>query len=114
MQNAVEGFCSQNEFHAILAREKARADRNGHGFSLVAFEVSGKEDISKLVKHLQNILRISDEIGWFANNTLGILLYNTSAVGAWQFVNKNKIKTDDIFSLYNCSVYSYPNDWCSF
>jgi len=107
-------FYSEEVFHSILVREKARADRNGHGFSLVALEVSQNEDISPLVKKMQKKIRTSDEIGWFDHNTLGILLYNTSANGAWQFVDKNKNKPGDIFSICKYSVYSYPNEWCSF
>jgi hypothetical protein len=114
IQFAEEGFCSREEFQAILIREKARADRNGHGFSLVAIEVSRKEDVLSLVKYFQNKIRSSDEIGWFDNNTLGILLYNTSANGAWRFVNKNRKSPADFFSMFKYSIYSYPNKWCDF
>lgn len=114
MRCSIAELYSQDEFHAILTREKARADRNGHGFSLVTIEVSGKEDASSLIKYFQNKIRSSDEIGWFDHNTLGILLYNTSANGAWQFVNKNRKRPDDFFSMFKYSVYSYPNEWCAF
>ena len=107
-------FSSREEFQAILTREKARADRNGHGFSLVAIEVSRKVDAFSLIKYFQNKIRRSDEIGWFDNKTLGILLYNTSANGAWQFVNKNSKSPADFFSMFKYSVYSYPNEWCDF
>ncbi|MBE9520915.1 MAG: hypothetical protein IME97_07275 [Proteobacteria bacterium] len=113
-QNLVADICSQEEFHSILVREKARADRNGHGFSLVAIEVSNLEDSPSLTERFQQLIRTTDEIGWFDHNTLGVFLYNTSALGAWQFVNNSKKKTGDDFSITNCSVYSYPNDWCAF
>jgi hypothetical protein len=113
-QDLVADICSQEEFHSILVREKARADRNGHGFSLVAIEVSNMENNPSLTERLQQLIRTTDEIGWFDNNTLGVFLYNTNALGAWQFVNNSKKKTDDDFSISNCLVYSYPNEWCSF
>ena len=113
-QNLVADICSQEEFHSILVREKARADRNGHGFSLVAIEVSNLEDSPSLTERFQQLIRTTDEIGWFDHNTLGVFLYNTSALGAWQSVNNSKKKTGDDFSITNCSVYSYPNDWCAF
>jgi oligoribonuclease NrnB/cAMP/cGMP phosphodiesterase (DHH superfamily) len=113
-QNSADCFYSKEEFHSILVREKARADRNGHGFSLVAIQVTRNEDISSVVKYLQKKIRAADEIGWFDHNTLGVLLYNTSANGAWQFVNKNRTETEDVCSLFKCSVYSYPNEWCAF
>jgi hypothetical protein len=113
-QDLVADICSQEEFHSILVREKARADRNGHGFSLVAIEASNLEDSPSLTESFQQLIRTTDEIGWFDQNTLGIFLYNTSALGAWQFVNNSKKKTGDVFSKTNCSVYSYPNEGCAF
>ena len=112
-QDFVADICSQEEFHSILVREKARADRNGHGFSLVAIEISNLENIQTLTGRFQQLIRTTDEIGWFDHNTLGVFLYNTSALGAWQFVNNTK-KTDDSFFISKCSVYSYPNEWCVF
>jgi hypothetical protein len=50
MEKAVVDICSEEEFHAILVREKARADRNGHGFSLVAVDISNHENVSSLQK----------------------------------------------------------------
>ena len=113
-QDLVADICSQEEFHSILVREKARADRNGHGFSLVAIEISKTDDTSFLVDRFQQLIRTTDEIGWFDSNTLGVFLYNTPACGARQFVNNSKKKTGDDFSVSNCLVYSYPNEWCSF
>ena len=113
-QDLVADICSQEEFHSILVREKARADRNGHGFSLVAIEASNMENSSSLTERLQQLIRTTDEIGWFDHNTLGVFLYNTSALGAWQFANNSRKKTGDCFSISKCSVYSYPNEWCGF
>ena len=114
MEKAVVDICSKEEFHAILVREKARADRNGHGFSLVAVDISNHENVSSLQKEFKQRIRTTDEIGWFDQNVLGVFLYNTSALGAWKFVNNSKKKTGDVFSRTNCSVYSYPNEWCAF
>ena len=113
-QNLVADICSQEEFHSILVREKARADRNGHGFSLVAIKVSNLEDNPSLTERFQQLIRTTDEIGWFDHNTLGVFLYNTSALGAWKFVNNSKKTTGDVFPITKCSVYSYPNEWCAF
>ena len=105
---------SKEEFHAILNCEKARADRNGHGFSIVSFESQDIEDIPSFIAHIKQRIRTTDEIGWFDHNTLGVFLYNTPARGAWQFVEKNSEKMDDQFYACRCSVFSYPNQWCAF
>ena len=114
LQGSVLEISSREEFHSMLIREKARADRNGHGFSLITVEVPKQKDVSSLVNRLQKKIRTADEIGWFDHKTLGVLLYSTTAVGAWQFIDKNRKKTGDIFSMLKCSVYSYPKEWCSF
>ena len=114
MKNTVDEICSQEEFHSILVREKARADRNGHGFSLVAVDVSSYADIASIAEELRQRIRTTDEIGWFDQNTLGVFLYNTAALGAWQFVNNSRKKANDAFPISKCSVYSYPNEWCAF
>ena len=106
-------ICTREEFHDILVCEKARADRNGHGFSLVTFESPDIEDISSFIEQIKQRIRTTDEIGWFDHNTLGIFLYNTPALGAWQFVNNSNEKKGDRFSACRCSVYSYPNEWCT-
>ena len=113
-ENSVAEICSQEEFHAILVREKARADRNGHGFSLVAFQVPELEDIPNLVAQVKQRVRTTDEIGWFDHNILGVFLYNTPAMGAWQFVNYSSDNKNDLFCTCKCSVHSYPNEWCAF
>ena len=114
VQNTLTDIYSQEEFHSILVREKARADRTGQGFSVVTIEVFSLHDVTSFVKHLQQRIRASDDIGWFDDNKLGIFLFNTAALGASQFVSKCREKTGDGFFSFKCSVYSYPNEWCDF
>ena len=111
MQNVGVEVATLEDFHAILVREKARADRNGHGFSLVVYAALDQMDIPSFVDQVKQRLRTTDEIGWFDHNTLGVFLYNTPARGAWQFVNNSSEKKEDQFSTCKCSVYSYPNEW---
>ena len=114
MQNTLTDIYSQEEFHSILVREKARADRTGQGFSVVTIEVFSLHDVTSFVKHLQQQIRASDDIGWFDDNKLGIFLFNTAALGASQFVDKCRENMGDSFSSFKCSIYSYPNEWCDF
>ena len=37
------GIYSVEQFRAALEREKARAERNGHGFSLAIIQTNGRE-----------------------------------------------------------------------
>jgi len=113
VKNSFAEIYTHEEFHSTLVREKARADRHGHGFSLVAIEVSGLDDINSFTKNLQKLVRASDDIGWFDHKVLGVYLFNTSAKGAWKFVDKCRRTMGVGFSTFNCSVYCYPNEWCN-
>ena len=113
VENSAGDVCTQEEFHSILVREKARADRNGHGFSLVTVNMANHQNAPLIKEDFKQRIRLTDEIGWFDQNILGVFLYNTPALGAWQFVNKRNTKHDVLLTC-DCSVYSYPNEWCNF
>src|SRR5210317_2194476 len=97
VQNTLTDIYSQEEFHSILVREKARADRTGQGFSVISIEIFSLHDVTSFVKHLQQRIRASDDIGWFDDNKLGIFLFNTAALGGSQFVNKCRENMGDGF-----------------
>jgi lipopolysaccharide/colanic/teichoic acid biosynthesis glycosyltransferase len=98
------------EFHAILAKERARVDRNSHVFSLVAFEVGPQESCMDKTYHLVNQLkkqiRITDEIGWLDNHSIGVLLFNALEEEAKQFIGKIKrYCPQKSFCKYSISTY---------
>ncbi len=112
-----EFMIPEKKFHLAIQRECARADRNGHGFSLVIFDVGesgqGGEVAQQLIEVLTQRLRVTDEAGWFSDRYVGVILYGTpQKEGAWRFAN-------DIWDLMSkhteeppqCIVYSYPADW---
>ncbi|GEM_PF-1489170 len=112
-----DAMVPEKKFHLAIQRECARADRNGHGFSLVIFDIGDSgmqgELAQQLVTVLQQRLRMTDEAGWFSSRYVGVILYGTPLKeGAWRFAN-------DIWELMSkhteeppqCTVYSYPADW---
>ena len=76
---------SHNEFRFILDREFKRANRNAHEFSLLVFKTNDTDSdqptisLTDLITHQ---VRSTDEVGWFDENSIGILLPDTSARGA--------------------------------
>ena len=80
------GIHSVNEFRSILKREQERADRNGDLFSLLAFEVGVPSKQPGIVAMLTKIVlrrkRHIDEVGWFNNINVGVILPNTTMDGA--------------------------------
>ena len=109
-------ICSVEEFKNILLRERTRCDRNGHGFSLVVFEVVENMERGKTTAQLVKALlmrrfRMIDEIGWFRNQHISVLLNNTDREGAWNFVKDIQNMIPSAARYVRCHVYVYPTDW---
>jgi len=83
---ALQNVHSAERFRVILERERARADRNGHQFSVVAFDIDSPEVNNANAKQLASILlkriRFTDELGWFDNHRIAALLPETTTAGA--------------------------------
>jgi len=107
------GIHSVEQFHDILERERARADRNGHQFSVVAFNIDNPEADSTNAKQLASVLikrkRFTDEIGWFDNHRIAALLPETTASGS-------KSLAEDVCQILTTptsppkyTIYTYPS-----
>lgn len=104
---------SVEDFQAILRRERARADRGNKKFSLLVFEVEGFDENSSfakfLVKFLSSRVRLSDVIGKFNENNIGILLPDTTSEGACKLAEEIRQKIALTVSSPACKVYMYPS-----
>ena len=115
--NALEGIHSEKRFRIVLERERARADRNGHQFSLVAFRVGNPEIDIAQVQHLTHILtnriRLTDETGWLDNQRIGVFLPYTSAAGVWRLADDVCQAIAAKISPPEYTIYTYPSKWLS-
>ncbi len=102
-----------NDFHTILKRERSYSERNNHGFSLIVFDVGILEKHKILAKNLINILtsrvRISDDVGWFDERRVGILLPDTSSKDAGLLAKMTCKKIAVIEPTPLCNIYTYPH-----
>jgi len=104
---------SIKDFRALIERERSRADRNSHGFSLVIFKAgsaTGKERVSReLGGILRSRIRFTDELGWLGASEIGILLPDTHPDGARKFSDYVRCA---VMNRNGCAleyrVYSYP------
>jgi len=94
-------------FQAVLAKERARADRNNHVISLVSFEVGWQYSIRSFAQQLKKQIRITDDIGWLDSQTIGVLLFNSLGAEAKLFIEKINRNCPQHF-LYNYSISTYP------
>jgi lipopolysaccharide/colanic/teichoic acid biosynthesis glycosyltransferase/GGDEF domain-containing protein len=103
-----------DEFHALILRERARADRNGHRFSLLVFRLTGdpkrRQAERQLVRLLNERLRDTDEMGWYdARHVAAILPYvlKENAARIAENLCRNVFGVDE--PIY--TVYTYPESW---
>ena len=80
------------QMNIAIHRETARADRSGGEFALVLFRVRKKDHTAlstvRLAKTVLGRVRATDDVGWYDENHLGVLLPDTSANGAWRFADQ--------------------------
>jgi lipopolysaccharide/colanic/teichoic acid biosynthesis glycosyltransferase len=106
-------LCSSDQLHAILKRERALADRNGHRFSFVVFEVGDTPVADATIQHLTRMLvsrlRFTDEVGWLDRRQIGVVLPDTAADGAGKLINDICLTLAGVGSSPVCKVYIYPS-----
>jgi len=105
----VDNIQSREEFHKLLRRERARSDRNEHEFSLLVFEPADPPVIEELVRVLARRKRQIDEMGWFDERRVSVLLPYTSPDGA----NTLAHHVGRMLTVPRpiCTIYTYPGHW---
>jgi lipopolysaccharide/colanic/teichoic acid biosynthesis glycosyltransferase len=79
-------------FHHSLRRERARSDRSGRTFALVVFTprepgpAAGTH--SQLVEILRRQLSPADEVGWFDEDRIAVILPDVTSEDGWKLVDE--------------------------
>jgi len=113
-EQPLHAIYSTEEFVEILDRERERADRHNHYFSLVVFDMGPNEAnraaARRLVRTISRRVRNIDEVGWYDKWRVGVIMPYTPAEGAWEVA-------DDICQFIGatlpppaCAVYTYPSE----
>jgi hypothetical protein len=116
MKNGIEKVKSRPihsvpEFQEIIKKERSRSDRNNHGFSLIIFRdgsLSGDDGVlSQCIEILMSRTRISDEIGWYDEGNIGLLLPDTKLSGAHNLAEDivSIVKAAGLAITYKLFVY---------
>src|SRR6476660_3005707 len=99
-------------FRAALYRERAKADRTEHEFSVLLLETNAAQaaDVDELlIDKVREQIRLSDEIGFFDARRVGVLLPDTGESGALKLANDIRRGTRP--SPPKVTVYTYPGKW---
>jgi exopolysaccharide production protein ExoY len=95
---------SREEIGRLLLRERAACDRHAHELSVLVLDTAGPEVIDTLIHRIREI----DEVGWFTDRAICVILPYTSSAGAQKFV-------DDIAQRISrppdFRIYTYPGQW---
>ena len=108
----IRGLHSAEQLRRILGRERARADRTGDVFSLIAFWADdrsrGPAALAELAEILKRRLRSTDELGWLDTRRLGAVLPSTPAVGAGKVAEEIRSVYPPDRARPSYQVYCYP------
>jgi lipopolysaccharide/colanic/teichoic acid biosynthesis glycosyltransferase len=114
-KRSVQSMLTIEQMNIAIQRESARADRSGGEFALVLFRVRNRDRSSlstmRLAKTLLGRIRATDDIGWYDEDHLGVLLPDTSATGGWRFADAVCGLASQRMHRPLCTVYSYPTKW---
>ncbi len=106
----IKDLHSRKNIDAILHRECARCERNGHEFSLVIIGTAGDStprQLKRLAGYLCRRARATDEIGWFDSRRLCVVLPDTSEEGAIAFASDYTESANHRGLSPVCDVLSY-------
>lgn len=113
IKRTVRTLLSPEQLNQAMTRESARVDRKGSGtLSLVLFRVTSAQrsrlSAVRLAKTLLRRIRVTDDLGWFDDDHLGLLLPDTTAAGAWRLAQE----VCDLVARRGprplCTMYTYP------
>ncbi|WAC06851.1 MAG: hypothetical protein OS130_11410 [Thermodesulfobacteriota bacterium] len=103
---------SRETFSCILGRELARSERSNQIFSVVEFGIGDFETNIELGNRIFQVvakeLRSTDEVGWFKNHHIGVLLYNTSFEGARVFAERICKLLPNPPAIFGFTIHTYP------
>jgi len=110
---AAEALHSAAQLRAVIERERLRADRSGLMFSLLVLTPRSTDhdpcDVNRFAQALLWRLRVTDEVGWWDQRALGVLLPDTPPAGARKVVHDILALAAEQSLLVDCEVYVYPS-----
>lgn len=108
----VNRIYKRSNFLKLIELERYRVHRNNHQFSLLLFNVNQNGDrqrtIGELVTQISNRVRRIDQVGWYDNFHIGVLLPNTTAADAQLIARDICRNHDSSEAAFLFETLSYP------
>ena len=107
-------LAGKEAFQRAIEKERYRSDRSNHKYSLLILSLAIKseedERIGRAIDTIRKRIRAIDEIGWYDENQLGIILPFTSMDGADRLADEigdiitSHLEPDECLA---CELFSY-------
>lgn len=113
IKRTIRTLLSSEQFSWAIERESQRVDRCSAGdLALLLFRVKpGARKLStlRLARTILSRIRVTDDLGWFDSQHLGVLLPETPAAGAWELVKsiQESMARHGVQPL--CTMYTHPS-----
>jgi hypothetical protein len=126
VKRTLRSMLTPEQMNVALRRESARVDRKGRAgkcgndrigssagtLVLVLFRPADGDLSSplaaRLAKTLLHRIRVTDDVGWFDDDHIGVILPETSPVGAWRLAQHVCERVAAHGPRPHCVMYSYP------
>lgn len=114
IKSSFKTIYEREEFLELIELERDRVHRDDQQFSLILIYVNendnGIADTIELVHKISKRVRRIDQIGWYDNNHLGVLLPQTTQAGAQIIANDICQSQDGANSAIAFETSSYPDE----
>ena len=115
LRRGLDALLTQEAVAGVLSRERARSDRTGRPFTMVVFQIPpdalSLRSIHRLALTALNRARITDDVGWFGNDSIAALLPETAVEGARTFARAVLAAMHSHLPDLRYTIYVYPSDW---
>ena len=110
---------TKKTFYQQLKIERSRTHRNGHGFSLVVFNLRGlrlkKKNVVRMIDTINSQIHDYDHIGWYGRKKVGVILPYTSSKEAKDFFENimdsfNNVRQESKYTLVTYPPERKPSD----
>lgn len=106
-------ICSHADFFSLIEFERSRSHRVQKPFSVILIDIDQQNDylinVELIVNDILKRIRKIDQLGWYDNNRIGILLPNTDHNGANVIIEDLTKKIDDKRIKIRFDTFSYPS-----
>ena len=114
LKRTVRSLLTPEQMNAAILRESARVDRkSGAALVLVLFRFAGActaPSTMRLAKTVLHRIRVTDDVGWFDANHVGVLLPDTAPAGAWRLARQICDRMTKRGQRPHVTMYSYGGD----